>query len=174
MTRWQKWRTLSRDDRKVLLRAAVMLLDARARVSSTEFRPATSRAAAATSGADAALRLARAQSVARLVGMAAVALPGNFTCLHRSLVTWRLLEREGIPCQIQLGVARAGDGPFEAHAWVECQGVPLNEPSDPVDLYKAFDSPVIPLDPGRAGGNPLAGALSSEGTAPTRNIEPGT
>jgi Transglutaminase-like superfamily len=44
------------------------------------------------------------------------------TCLAQALVTVTLLEREGLPASLRIGVARSVRGKFEAHAWVESGG----------------------------------------------------
>lgn len=48
------------------------------------------------------------------------------SCLVRSLVLWKLLQDQGINSQLRIGV-RHHAGQFQAHAWVEYSGVPLNE-----------------------------------------------
>lgn len=145
MTRWDKWRALSWAERYLLLRAAVLLVRARARAQSTRFQPeAAVDPAADHSTTPDASRVARAQQVARLVGMASAGAPGAFTCLHRSLVTWRLLRQDGIPCHLRLGAAEPGGRPFEAHAWVECDGVPLGEQDAYLARYSPFGRAVIP------------------------------
>lgn len=60
-------------------------------------------------------------------------------CMVESLVLWRLLRRRGLSANFCLGV-RTATGSFESHAWVECEGIVLNDiPSvnqiyDPLDL----------------------------------------
>lgn len=144
MSRWRKWQALSWADRRLLLRAAVLLLQARARLQSTRFKPETGDDLAGNATAQGESRLPRAQQIARLVSMASSGAPGAFTCLHRSLVTWRLLRQEEIPCQLRLGAAEPGEGPFEAHAWVECDGIPLGEQDAHLARYSPFGRAVIP------------------------------
>jgi hypothetical protein len=48
-------------------------------------------------------------------------LPTDSRCLMQSLVLNRLLVARSIPSRLVIG-ARS-DGPFMAHAWVECNGV---------------------------------------------------
>jgi hypothetical protein len=48
-------------------------------------------------------------------------LPTDSRCLVQSLVLQRLLVARSIPSQVVIG-ARS-DGPFMAHAWVECNSV---------------------------------------------------
>jgi len=76
--------------------------------------------------------------------MASSGMPGSFTCLHRSLVTWRLLQDEGIPCRLRLGAAEPQGGLFEGHAWVECGGVPLGEQDAHLARSSPFGRAVVP------------------------------
>lgn len=47
-------------------------------------------------------------------------------CLPRSILLWWLLRRRGIEADVQIGV-RLSDRGLEAHAWVERDGVVLND-----------------------------------------------
>lgn len=49
-------------------------------------------------------------------------LPGGRGCLPQALATETLLRRHGFPAQLKIGVARAGQNDFQAHAWVESEG----------------------------------------------------
>jgi hypothetical protein len=64
---------------------------------------------------------------------------GHPTCLTESLAVWYLLKRQDIPAQLRIGV-RKGTGNFEAHAWVEFEGVAVNQPDEQHQHYAAFDS----------------------------------
>jgi hypothetical protein len=75
---------------------------------------------------------------ARMVRSAAYRSLGTPTCLEKSLVLWWLLGRRGIASSLRIGTRKSG-GKFEAHAWVECEGVPLNEPEELHKHYAAFD-----------------------------------
>jgi Transglutaminase-like superfamily len=57
-------------------------------------------------------------------------------CLDQSLVLWWLLARQGIESDLRFG-ARKDDG-FEAHAWVEVEGVPVNESRDVRQRFSQF------------------------------------
>ena len=59
------------------------------------------------------------------------------TCLHRSLTLWWLLRRQGIASELRIGV-RKQEGRFEAHAWVEHEGVALNDGLDVGLRFAAF------------------------------------
>lgn len=61
------------------------------------------------------------------------------TCLKNSLVLWYLLRRQGIAANLQIGV-RLEQGQFQAHAWVEYQGLVVGDRADVRQQYTAFDS----------------------------------
>ena len=72
-------------------------------------------------------------------------LPRDFTCLEESLTLWCLLERQDLAATVRIGT-RMNEGKFEAHAWVECQGLALHDPEEPDHPYAAFES-TFPLPP---------------------------
>ena len=84
---------------------------------------------AARDGSDPAVDRAHASEkharVARRLGWAVTRtltlLPTDSRCLVQSLVLQRLLVARSIPSRLVIG-ARS-DGPFMAHAWVECNSV---------------------------------------------------
>jgi len=47
------------------------------------------------------------------------------TCLTQALALHRLMDRAGHQARVRIGVAKAADGGFEFHAWVEHAGQPL-------------------------------------------------
>ncbi len=61
------------------------------------------------------------------------------TCLPQSLTLWWLLKRQGIEGDLRFG-ARKEAGRMEAHAWVEINGIPLNETLDVDQRFKPFES----------------------------------
>ena len=79
----------------------------------------------------------QARVLALLVRGAAVWSLHDPTCLHRSLTLWWLLGRQGIASELRIGV-RKERGRFEAHAWVERQGVALNDGLDVGSRFAAF------------------------------------
>ena len=83
-------------------------------------------------------RGAHAALTARMVRSAALRNLGSATCLEKSLVLWWLLGRQGIDSSVRIGARKTGQK-FEAHAWVECDGVVLNEPEETHKHYAAFD-----------------------------------
>lgn len=83
-------------------------------------------------------KTARAALTARMVRSAAYRGLGNATCLDNSLALWWLLARQGIESKVRIGTRKAGEK-FEAHAWVECEGIALNEPEELHKHFGAFD-----------------------------------
>jgi hypothetical protein len=63
------------------------------------------------------------------------------TCLTRSLLLGWLLRRKGIDTQLRIGV-RIIKGVFEAHAWVEFAGNPINDRSDIADQFPPFSGAI--------------------------------
>jgi hypothetical protein len=63
------------------------------------------------------------------------------TCLRRSLVLWALLVRSGVRTELRIGF-RKPEGRFEAHAWLEWNGVPLNEKPDVRERYSVANQPL--------------------------------
>ena len=80
----------------------------------------------------------RVRMTVRMVNAAARYGLGS-TCLEKSLALWSLLSREGTASSVRIGARKAG-GKFEAHAWVELDGVALNEPRDEHRHYATFDA----------------------------------
>ena len=85
------------------------------------------------------------ERVAWLVERAARNVPWPATCLRRSLVLWALLERAGVATDLRLGF-RKTDEVFEAHAWVELNGIPLNDRRDVRTRYQMAGQALAPGD----------------------------
>jgi hypothetical protein len=60
--------------------------------------------------------------VARAVTRASPYIPAA-SCLTQALATQVLLHQRGHSARLRIGVARSARGAFQAHAWVECQGL---------------------------------------------------
>lgn len=85
----------------------------------------------------------QAYSISRLVLAAACRMPFTVTCLVRSTLLWWLLRWQGIASEIRIGVNQ-GEGEFHAHAWVEINGVVINDQADIHQQYGAFDQFTLP------------------------------
>ncbi|MBE0625932.1 MAG: lasso peptide biosynthesis B2 protein [Burkholderiales bacterium] len=73
-----------------------------------------------------------------LVNIAGDHGPWPSTCLTRSLLLGWLLHRRGVPSELRIGV-RLDEGRLEAHAWVECDGKPINDAEDVAARFAPFD-----------------------------------
>jgi hypothetical protein len=70
--------------------------------------------------------LQRASEVVRIASIAEQHGFFRATCLRKSFLVWLLLRGEGIQSQLCFGVRFVRDQ-LEAHAWVECQNVVIND-----------------------------------------------
>lgn len=77
------------------------------------------------------------QALAELVNIAARHTLGPVTCLTRSLLLGWMLRRRGVESQLRIGV-RLASGVLEAHAWLECEGAPVNDRRDVSDEFAPF------------------------------------
>lgn len=76
------------------------------------------------------------ERVCRAVNYACIWYPKQALCLQRSFVTTYLLRRDGVDARMVLGAQKI---PFQAHAWVEVNGRPVNERSDVQGTYSIWD-----------------------------------
>ena len=141
----RRFRALEPNARGIFLRAAALLplvsLSLRLRgFRSTQASLQKRMGGALSGGCDPSnpANAERTALTARMVRSAAYRSLGTATCLERSLALWWLLERQGIASSVRIGTRKTGQK-FEAHAWVECDGVALNEPEELHKHYAAFD-----------------------------------
>jgi hypothetical protein len=66
------------------------------------------------------------------------------TCLEESLALWYLLQKQSLPAGLRIGVRKLPEK-FEAHAWVEYEGVALNQAEEVHQHYAVFDSEISDL-----------------------------
>jgi hypothetical protein len=83
--------------------------------------------------------------VVRLVEAAARRVPRS-ACLTRSLTLTRMLAVRGVATDLKMG-ARAEQGLMTAHAWVEREGLPLNDASDVGRRYEPLQLDARPGAP---------------------------
>ena len=62
-------------------------------------------------------------------------------CLARSLTLWGILLRFGVATDLRVGM-RKRNGLVEGHAWLEYQGVPINESGELIETYDVYPDPV--------------------------------
>lgn len=80
----------------------------------------------------------RARIIARMVAVAAGHGAYRANCLKKSLVLWWMLARRGIKSEIVFGVQKDAVEDFNAHAWVECNGVNLSDSDEVQQKFTAF------------------------------------
>jgi hypothetical protein len=68
------------------------------------------------------------------------------SCLAKSMTLWWLLGRQGIASHLRIGTRKENEK-LKAHAWVERDGVALNEPEEHHYHYAAFDAALSALPP---------------------------
>lgn len=79
-------------------------------------------------------------SLGRLVNIAARYGPIRAACLVRSLVLIRVLSGNGVAGTLQIGVRKGASSQFDAHAWVECNGFPVNDLPSIASDFAVFDT----------------------------------
>jgi len=139
--------SLNRAEKALLLRAMLMLpvVDAELRVRGWRRCHARLASWAKRRAKSTTATGIPPERIAWLVERAARNVPWPATCLRRSLVLWALLERAGVATDLRLGF-RKTDGVFEAHAWVELAGIPLNDRRDVRTLYQMAGQALAPGD----------------------------
>jgi hypothetical protein len=140
----RRFRALEPRARGLFLRAAVLLpfisLSLRLRgfrATQSSLQKHLPRAQTAISYQSNGEQAERTALTARMVRSAAHRTWGSAACLQQSLALWWLLGRQGIASSVRIGT-RKTEEKFEAHAWVECEGVALNEPEESHKHYAAF------------------------------------
>ena len=83
-------------------------------------------------------QIGEARALGDAVNAAARHTPFPATCLTRSLILTWLLGRRGTAAALRIGV-QLNNGQMAAHAWVECEGQPVNDRPDVADAYAPFE-----------------------------------
>ncbi len=121
-----RWRRLGALEQRLLLEALAALARARltlwARPFSATWRDLTGPAPRPISTPDA--DPVDPALVTRAVRRASRLIPAS-RCLPQALATYSMLARRGICADVRFGVAKDGHNGFEAHAWVELDGIVL-------------------------------------------------
>ena len=72
-------------------------------------------------------------------------------CLQRSLLLWWALRRRGIQADLRIGVRRrpgsaSSSRELDFHAWVECNGIVVNDVDHIRDLFATFERAIAPAN----------------------------
>jgi hypothetical protein len=141
--RLRRYKALEAESRALFWRAVRLLprvtlslrLRGYAQTEASLHTRAKSRPDTALAEEDLALRIAK---TSRMVRAASQFGSMRATCLAQSLTLWFLLQQQNISSAVKIGV-RKKDGRLEAHAWVERNGVTLNEPDEVHQHYAPFE-----------------------------------
>ncbi len=76
------------------------------------------------------------EQVSRAINLAAVWFCKELLCLERSAATTCLLRQHGVAAQLVIGAQRL---PFRAHAWVEIEGLVVNDKPYISEMYHVLD-----------------------------------
>jgi hypothetical protein len=142
-TQYGKFRDLSLSDKRMLIYASALMPVFWVRLKLQGFAR-VSDAVSGKPGKDQtklSYTLEEMRSVGRLVNAAAAHTLGKNNCLIRSLVLQHLLSRRGIESTLRIGV-RTQNGVLEAHAWIEKDGMPLNDRDDISESFEVFEEPI--------------------------------
>ena len=123
-------------DRGALFRAWAWLSFAKAALAVLGLRRTLAIVAPARADAAAQTREHGARE-AKWNSIAARYVPGGASCLVRSLALLGLLRRHGVAAELRVGIGRTAPQ-LEAHAWVEIDGVPVNDAADVATRYPPF------------------------------------
>jgi transglutaminase superfamily protein len=77
-----------------------------------------------------------ADQICEAIDLACIWYWKHVLCLQRSAATTCLLRRYGIPAQMVIGAQHL---PFRAHAWVEVNGLVLNDKPYTPEMYSVLD-----------------------------------
>jgi len=149
MHTWQRfWRTSS-DARGIVLEAACALTAARVSLHAIGFRRCKTAierlTPAVRNGLSRRPEIEFAHAIGRWESAAARHLPFTTNCLDRSLALWWLLRRRGIAADLRIG-GRKQNGQFQAHAWVELDGVVLDDRTADGSDFVPFESRMTALE----------------------------
>lgn len=132
-----KFRALSWPDRRTLLAALLWLPVFRAGLRVLGLRRMQAWIQHKPPGAVRTASPADAKRLGALVNRAARQGFFRDSCLTRSLLLCWLLRRRGVMPNLRIGV-RLVNGALDAHAWVEQDGMPINDRPDIASDYPPF------------------------------------
>ena len=78
----------------------------------------------------------RADQICEVVDLVCIWYWKHVLCLQRSVATTCLLRHYGIPAQMVIGAQQL---PFRAHAWVEVNGLVVNDKPYTPEMYSVLD-----------------------------------
>jgi transglutaminase-like putative cysteine protease len=143
--RWARLRSLDRAQWRVLLASVVLVPSVQLALRARGFGWTAQRLAAWSDAKRGDAWIPEARAAAEAVAIVAGRRVVGARCLGRSLVLWFLLRRRGVDARIVVGARAAEAGALPAHAWVEVEGVPVNDAEDVRDQHGSFGLRLPPL-----------------------------
>ncbi len=121
-------------DRRLLAEAWVRLFGVTAALRWVGYRRLSRWVPAVRQHRARAADLVTAQRYASWITVAARRQPFQSLCLAQSMTLHAWLRSEGVASELRIGVVKA-DAQLAAHAWVELDGVPVNDTTDSVAAF---------------------------------------
>ena len=142
MKRIAKFFALTRSDRALLLRTFAPLVAMRLAMWTLPFARVREicDAMSRPMRADPSGAPPSAERIAWAVAALSRVVPRADNCLVRALTTGIVLKRYGYPSELKIGVMKPVGGRFEAHAWLESDGVVVIGDFQ-LDRYAAMAAP---------------------------------
>jgi hypothetical protein len=145
----RRWFELPPPKRVLLLQALTLVTGARVALKVLPFsvvRRALSKLATPPTASPAPAHLGEVIWAIETIGRQ---FPGVGTCLTQALAAHVLVGRSGHKSHLRIGVARSADGKFDAHAWLESDGVILIGSASharyvPMPVLNGLDRPAAP------------------------------
>ena len=134
---FDKFISLSNEDRFLLAKAALLLVSMRIKMLLPFlFMRQTSSKSSVRLGIPVTSRKNSKERLAWAVSVVGNRLPGT-TCLSRALTLQALLHQNGYPADVRIGVTKDEKGRLEAHAWVESERQRIMEGSG-IERFRAL------------------------------------
>jgi hypothetical protein len=134
--------TLPFRDKRILVSAAVRLVLIATMLRLLGFRQASRviggmEAKGRVKDQELSLTISTAYQTNRMLLVASRQLPIETNCLSRSMTLCWLLRASRVPCKLCFGAKREG-AHLKAHAWVEVEGIVVNDQPDVASTYPSF------------------------------------
>ena len=121
---------------RLLAESFLLLLELEWRMTFYELRSLHRRVHTAGVNVVESPSLRSAEEICRAVDLACIFYPKRVFCLQRSAAATILLRHSGIRAEMVLGAQLQ---PFRFHAWVELEGVVLNDRPYVRDIYQTLE-----------------------------------
>jgi hypothetical protein len=145
--KWRRFRNRPPEDRRLILRAALILPLTEIGLRLFGFRQCKkliekfSLPSRPPQSLQENVQIEAAQRAVRAVRSVELHGPTTPNCLERSMTLWWMLRRDGVDGELHIGARKEGEQ-LKAHAWVELGGQVLNDGPEVHQHYARFDAPI--------------------------------